>query len=98
MEKQTYSQEYFNEFVNSTKYNEYIKEDCNNLLWNILKYKVKPLAPEMQAKATNIHSAWQTFDGMWLDFPSKKGALKDLIDGETDTWNNWVKNRNSALH
>ena len=51
----TLNQEYLNEFVNSTKYNNLIRNDNNNLIRITIEDEVKQVTPEMQAKAKHIH-------------------------------------------
>ena len=94
------NQKFFDEFVNNKKYNDLIKNDINLLIARDLGDSVKPqITLGMEAaKVTDVKTAWTTFDGMWLDFTSKKDALDNLSKVYPGPWKYWIINGSQDLH
>ena len=43
----------------------------------------------MQHKAHDVPSAWDTFDGMWLDLRSQKAGIDRISKINNGTWLPW---------
>ena len=74
------NQKYFKQFIKDEHYNEMMRNDSPRLRQEkFLRDTVKTIGPKQQNSATDVRSAFNTFDNMWLDLTSKKAAIRTQI-------------------